>query len=57
LIEADLAIHLDAMQRYRTNKLHFVDCLIAAHTVATDLSVTTFDNDFKKFPDVRVENI
>jgi predicted nucleic acid-binding protein len=42
---------------YRNSKLHFVDCLIAAHAVADDISVATFDNDFKKFPDVRVENI
>jgi len=54
---AELAIHLDALERYRTSKLHFVDCLIAAHAVATDVSVATFDNDFKKFPGVRVENI
>jgi predicted nucleic-acid-binding protein len=52
---AELAIHLDAMERYHTSKLHFVDCLIAAHAVADDISVATFDNDFKKFLDVRVE--
>jgi predicted nucleic acid-binding protein len=53
---AELSIHLDAMERYGTSKLHFVDCLIAAHAVVADISVATFDNDFKKFPDVRVEN-
>lgn len=52
-----LAIHRDALERYANSKLHFVDCLIAAHAVVADISVATFDNDFKKFPDVRLENI
>lgn len=50
----DEAIHLDALDRYRTTKVHFVDCLIAAHAAATGTPVATFDRDFKKFADVRV---
>lgn len=56
-VELDaIAIHLDALKRYGNSKLHFVDCLIAAHAVADDIAVATFDNDFKKFGDARVEN-
>ena len=34
-VEIDAAIHLDALDRYRKTKVHFVDCLIAA-TAATE---------------------
>jgi len=50
------AIHRDALERYRRTKLHFVDCLIAATAAAENAPVATFDQDFRKFPDVRVEN-
>ena len=49
------AIHLDALDRYRTTKVHFVDCLIAATATAEDTPVATFDQDFRKFADVCVE--
>ena len=49
------AIHLDALDRYRKTKVHFVDCLIAATAAAEDISVASFDQDFRKFTDVRVE--
>jgi hypothetical protein len=29
-VEIDAAIHLDALDRYRKTKVHFVDCLITA---------------------------
>jgi predicted nucleic acid-binding protein len=51
----DLAIHLDALDRYRNSKLHFVDCMIAATAAGNDVPVATFDREFKRFPDVRVE--
>jgi predicted nucleic acid-binding protein len=51
----DLAVHLDALERYAKGKLHFVDCAIAATAVARGVSVATFDSGFKKFPDVDVE--
>jgi len=49
------ALHLDALDRYRKTKVHFVDCLIAATASAEDTPVATFDQDFRKFTDVRVE--
>jgi predicted nucleic-acid-binding protein len=49
------AIHLDALDRYRKTKVHFVDCVIAAHAASEGLSVASFDQDFRKFTDVRVE--
>ncbi len=52
----DLQIHLDALERYGTKgNVHFVDCVIAAHAAATGLPVASFDNDFRKFADVKVE--
>jgi predicted nucleic acid-binding protein len=52
----DLAVHLDALDRYRNTRCHFVDCTIAAAAVARDMPVATFDNDFKKFADVAVKS-
>ncbi len=52
---SDAAIHLDALDRYRRTKAHFVDCVIAATAVAEKVPVATFDRDFRKFPDVQVE--
>jgi predicted nucleic acid-binding protein len=52
----ELTVHLDALGRYSSTKLHFVDCLIAAHAVAGDIPMATFDIDFKKFPDVRINH-
>jgi predicted nucleic-acid-binding protein len=49
------AIHLDALDRYRKTKVHFVDCLIAAAAATEDTPVASFDRDFRKFNDVRVE--
>jgi len=51
----ETAAHLDAFERYRRTKAHFVDCLIAATAVAEDVPVASFDQDFRKFSDVRVE--
>jgi predicted nucleic acid-binding protein len=52
-VEIDAAIHLDALDRYRKTKVHFVDCLIAATAVTEDMPVASFDQDFRKFTDVR----
>jgi predicted nucleic-acid-binding protein len=49
------AIHLDALDRYRKSKIHFLDCLLAATASAENTPVATFDQDFRKFADVRVE--
>ena len=51
----ETAIHLDALDRYRKTKVHFVDCLIAATASAENTPVATFDQDFRKFADVHVE--
>jgi predicted nucleic acid-binding protein len=51
-----VSIHLDALVRFKRTKAHFVDCLIAATAVEEDLPVASFDHDFRKFGDVRVEN-
>ena len=48
-------IHLDALERYRKTKIHFVDCLLAAAAAAEDTPVASFDQDFRKFADVRVD--
>jgi predicted nucleic-acid-binding protein len=49
------AIHLDALDRYRKTKVHFVDCLIAATAATEDMPVASFDQDFRKFNDVHVK--
>ena len=54
-VEIDAAIHLDALDRYRKTKVHFVDCLIAATAATEDMPVASFDQDFRKFTDVRVK--
>ena len=51
----ETAVHLDALNRYKRTKSHFVDCLIAATAMAKNVPVATFDQDFRKFTDVRVE--
>jgi len=52
---SEIAIHLDALNRYKATKAHFVDCLIAANAANRKVPVSTFDQDFRKFVDVRVE--
>lgn len=55
-VETDeVAVQLDALNRFKRTKVHFVDCLLAATAVAEDLPVASFDHDFRKFGDVRVE--
>jgi predicted nucleic-acid-binding protein len=54
-VEIDAAIHLDALDRYRKTKVHFVDCLIAATAATENMPVASFDQDFRKFTDIRVE--
>jgi len=51
----DGTVHLDALHRYKETKAHFVDCLLAATAVAQKLPVSRFDQDFRKFADVRVK--
>jgi predicted nucleic acid-binding protein len=51
----DAAIHLDALDRYEKRRLIFADCLIAAIASREKIPVATFDQDLRKFADVRVE--
>ncbi|MGC1621000.1 MAG: PIN domain-containing protein [Candidatus Acidiferrum sp.] len=53
---SDAAVHLDALKRYRQTKFPFIDCLLAATAAAETIPVATFHQDFRKFPDIRVEN-
>ena len=46
----EVAIHLDAFDRYRRTKVHFVDCLIAATASAENTPVAAFDS---RFPEIR----
>src|SRR5258707_3959065 len=48
-------IHLDALERYRKTKIHFVDCVLAATAAAEDTPVATFDHDLRKVADLRRE--
>ena len=52
---ADLESHRDALIRYATSKLHFVDCLIAATAAMVSIPVATLDREFRRFSDVHVE--
>jgi predicted nucleic-acid-binding protein len=55
-VEIDAAaIQLNALDRYRKTKVHFVDCVIAATAWAEKISIASFDQDFRKFTDVRVD--
>lgn len=51
----DLPAHLDALKRYGATRVHFVDCMVAATAVARGFRVATFDQDFQKFADVRID--
>ncbi len=51
----ELAMHLDALERYGKSRMHFVDCMLAAAAASRRVPVATFDSDFKKFSDVTVE--
>ncbi len=49
------SVHLDGLNRYQGTRAHFIDCLIAATAVAHNVPVSSFDQDFRKFVDVRVQ--
>ena len=52
---SEATVHLNALNRYKGTKAHFVDCVIAATALAKNVPVSTFDQDFRKFVDVRVK--
>src|SRR5438093_10117217 len=45
-------IHLDALERYRKTKVHFVDCLLAATAAADDSPGATFDHDMRQLAEL-----
>lgn len=45
---AETETHLAALKHYTQTKLHFIDCLIAAHAAAAGLAVATFDKALLK---------
>jgi predicted nucleic-acid-binding protein len=51
---SDAPVHLDALERYRKTRLHFVDCFVAAAAAAGNIPVASFDKGFRKFTDVHV---
>ncbi|MGA2440035.1 MAG: PIN domain-containing protein [Tepidisphaeraceae bacterium] len=51
----DVEVHLDALNRYGKTRIHFVDCLLAAAAASQSVPIATFDQDLRKFADVRVE--
>jgi predicted nucleic-acid-binding protein len=52
---SEIAIQLDGLNRYQSTRAHFVDCMIAATAAANNVPVSTFDQNFRRFVDVRVE--
>ncbi len=52
---AAMEICVDALARYAPGRMHFVDCMIAAQAAAFELAVATFDRDFARVADVRIE--
>lgn len=52
---SDAAAQVNALDRYQATKVHFVDCLIAASAAGEDIPVASFDQDLRKFKDIRVE--
>jgi len=50
-------IHLDALERYRKTKVHFRGLRARGDRSADDTRWPTFDQDFRKFADVRVRKL
>lgn len=49
---SDSRILFDALQRWCSKNVDFMDALLAAHAFEAQLPVASFDKDFRKFPDV-----
>ncbi len=52
---AEEGIHQAALTEYSKGKQHFVDCLIAAYARNYNWPVATFDQGFRKLPDIKIE--
>lgn len=53
---AEASVYRDALHRYGKSNAHFIDCVIASYAVMHSVAVTTFDQGFKYFGDIRIEN-
>jgi predicted nucleic acid-binding protein len=51
---ADKAVYADALRRYAGAKTHFTDCTLAAYAAAQKCPIASFDQDFRKFSDVKM---
>ena len=51
----DRDICIDALKRYRSCKMHFIDCTLAAAAALETIPVASLDAGFKRFSDVVVE--
>lgn len=51
---ADNEIHQTALLEYAKGKQHFVDCLIAAYAREHHWTAATFDQGFRRLPEVNV---
>jgi predicted nucleic acid-binding protein len=49
-------VYRGALNRYGKSNAHFIDCVIASYALAHNFAITTFDEGFEKFGDIRVEN-
>lgn len=45
-------VAFDAVARFVKNNVDFTDCALAAASSATGLPLVTYDQDYRKFPDV-----
>jgi predicted nucleic-acid-binding protein len=52
----DNAVYRDALDRYGKSNAHFIDCVIASYALVQNLAISTFDEGFQKFGDVRIDN-
>lgn len=56
IVAADEEVMLDALERYRTHNVHFVDACLAASGAAENKAIQSFDRDFDRFDDIRRES-
>lgn len=49
----DEDVMFDALERYRTHNIHFVDACLAAYGAASTKAIHSFDRDFGRFDDVK----
>jgi predicted nucleic acid-binding protein len=48
----EAAILADALRRYASTRVDFMDCYVAAAAAARGVPVCSFDRDFRKFSDI-----